>query len=88
MNRVEMRKLKLAGINIPKGTPLEKKNIIEIGLQLMTLNNQDVLKILDKNTGINEAERILRDGRLSGELKCLTYEYDSSKEIEDELEME
>ena len=54
----------------------------------MTLDNQDVLKILDKNTGINEAERILRDGRLSGELKCLTYEYDSSKEIEDELEME
>ena len=30
MNKVEMRKLKLAGINIPKGTPLEKKNIIEI----------------------------------------------------------
>ncbi len=88
MNKVEMRKLKLAGINIPKGTPLEKINLIEIGLQLMTLNNQDVLKILDKNTGINEAERILRDGRLSGELKCLTYEYDASKEIEDELEME
>lgn len=88
MNKVEMRKLKLAGINIPKGTPLEKINIIEIGLQLMTLNNQDVLKILDKNTGINEAEWILRDGRLSGELKYLTYEYDASKEIEDEFEME
>lgn len=85
MNGVEKRKLKLAGIEIPKGTPVEKINMIEIGLQLMTLDNEDILNILDKNTSINEAEMILKDGRMSDEIKHLTYEY-SDKEIEDELE--
>lgn len=81
-------KLNAAGINIPKGTPKEKLELIDIGLQLMELDSTDVKKILDKDTSINQAEMILRDGRLSGKIKHLDYSKSTSKILDEDLEME
>lgn len=62
-------KLLQAGIKIPPSIPTEKLNMIQAGLDLYELNVDDVLKILDKNTSINEANNILIDARRSGELR-------------------
>ncbi len=62
-------KLLQAGITIPSSTPIEKLDMIQAGLDLYELNVDDVLKILDKNTSINEANNILIDARRSGELR-------------------
>lgn len=88
MHRTEKCLLNEAGIIIPKGTPRQKTDLIEVGLQLMTLDKDDILKILDENTSINQAEMILRDGRIKGEIKHLITDKDKSVDMEDDLEME
>lgn len=65
--------LKLAGITIPKGTKRERLDMIEIGLQLKTLDNEDIEHILDPSISVWEAQRVLTGNRKKGEIKHLTY---------------
>ena len=80
-----LEKLKRAKITIPKTTSTEKIDIIQTGLELFILDKEDVLKILNQNTSIKEAETILIDCRKSDEIKYLFPEIDDYEEYEFDL---
>lgn len=64
--------LKKADIKVPKDTPDEKLKMIQAGIELYELDNNDVIEILKPETSILAAQRILTTNRKKDEIKHIT----------------